>query len=92
MLASEILQCGAESQIIADEIYVQMCKHATENHDINSLRHIWQLMSMSISSFAPSSEFEVYWQHNINSYVINAYSYYLYSYINFCLLLYRIIY
>jgi hypothetical protein len=59
MLANEILQSGVGSQLLADEIYVQICKHATDNPEVNSTRHVWQLMSMCVSTFAPSPDFEV---------------------------------
>jgi hypothetical protein len=51
---------GVASQVLADEIYVQICKHMTNNPEITSLRHCWQLMSLCVSTFAPSPDFENY--------------------------------
>ena len=62
-LAQDILQKGLECPDLVDEIYVQLCKHLTNNPRPESAVRAWQLMCMSVGTFPPSRDFE---NHLIN--------------------------
>ena len=59
MLARDILQKGFENEFIADEIYIQLCKHMTGNDFVESELRAWQLMCLSVHTFLPSPDFRV---------------------------------
>ena len=54
---------GLECPDLVDEIYVQLCKHLTNNPRPESAVRAWQLMCMSVGTFPPSRDFE---NHLIN--------------------------
>lgn len=59
-LAQDILIKGLEQPELVDEIYIQLCKHLTDNHRPESVGRAWQLMCMAVGTFPPSSDFEYY--------------------------------
>ena len=59
-LAQDILQKGLETPEIVDEVYLQICKHLTENQRPESAHRGWQVMCMAVGTFPPSSDFEDY--------------------------------
>ncbi|KAH9258940.1 hypothetical protein BASA81_002560 [Batrachochytrium salamandrivorans] len=69
-LARDMLQKSAENPLLANETYVQLCKHITKNPKADSAGRAWQLMCMCVSSFPPSVDFELYLlnflQSNVN--------------------------
>ena len=58
MLAQDILNTGVEYPDICDEIYMQICKHVTENSNDDSKEKCWQLICMCVGTFPPSGEFK----------------------------------
>jgi len=59
-LAQDILIKGLEQPELVDEIYIQLCKHLTQNPKPESVGRTWQLMCMAVGTFPPSSDFEFY--------------------------------
>jgi len=59
-LAQDILIKGLEQPELVDEIYVQICKHLTNNPKPESVGRAWQIMCMCVGTFPPSSDFEYY--------------------------------
>ena len=59
-LAQDILIKGLEQPAVVDEIYIQLCKHLTENPKPESVGRAWQLMCLAVGTFPPSSDFEYY--------------------------------
>eukprot|EP01138_Halocafeteria_seosinensis_P003721 gb/GECG01003804.1/.p1 GENE.gb/GECG01003804.1/~~gb/GECG01003804.1/.p1 ORF type:complete len:252 (+),score=20.50 gb/GECG01003804.1/:1-756(+) len=67
-MAQEILQKGLEQPDLRDEIYLQLCKHITNNPSTNSQLRAWQIMLMCLGTFPPSEELELYLTNFIASY------------------------
>jgi len=69
-LARDVLQKGADHPALADEIYIQLCKHATKNPKPDSAGRAWQLACMCVATFPPSPAFEPhllnFLQSNVN--------------------------
>lgn len=59
-LAQNVLEKGITTPELIDEIYVQLCKHITDNKKPESSNRAWQLMCMAVGTFSPSPEFEFY--------------------------------
>jgi len=59
-LAQDILIKGLEQPELTDEIYIQLCKHLTNNPKPESVGRAWQLMCMAVGTFPPSPDFEMY--------------------------------
>ena len=62
-LAQELLQAGLEDPGLIDEIYLQLCKHLTDNPSLESVSRTWHLMCLCVGTFPPSRHFE---NHLIN--------------------------
>ena len=58
MLAQDILNTGVAYPDVCDEIYVQICKHLTNNENEDSRDRCWQLLCMCVGTFPPSGEFK----------------------------------
>lgn len=59
-LAQDILIKGLENPQLVDEIFIQICKHLTNNPKPESVGRAWQMMCMAVGTFPPSSDFEYY--------------------------------
>eukprot|EP00516_Mucochytrium_quahogii_P004899 CAMPEP_0203750560 /NCGR_PEP_ID=MMETSP0098-20131031/4778_1 /ASSEMBLY_ACC=CAM_ASM_000208 /TAXON_ID=96639 /ORGANISM=" , Strain NY0313808BC1" /LENGTH=1960 /DNA_ID=CAMNT_0050639919 /DNA_START=298 /DNA_END=6177 /DNA_ORIENTATION=+ len=57
-LAQDILAKALETPELVDEVYVQVCKHLTNNPRVESVAKAWQVMILCVSTFPPSKEFE----------------------------------
>ena len=51
MLAQDILNTGVAYPDMCDEIYVQICKHLTNNENEDSRDRCWQLLCMCVGTF-----------------------------------------
>lgn len=59
-LAQDLVdRCLTQPQM-CDEVYLQLCKHITENPENQSLGRAWQLMCICVGAFPPSLDFEPY--------------------------------
>lgn len=54
-LAHSILELGIRNKIYDDEIYCQICKQITKNPSVASEEKGWDLLSLCLQFFAPSS-------------------------------------
>ncbi|EDO35783.1 predicted protein, partial [Nematostella vectensis] len=59
-IALDICTRGWETPLIRDEIYLQICKQTTDNGNSESLRRGWELMSICLTLFPPSTKFHSY--------------------------------
>mmetsp|Transcript_14360 Transcript_14360/g.26611 ORF Transcript_14360/g.26611 Transcript_14360/m.26611 type:complete len:1731 (+) Transcript_14360:285-5477(+) len=59
-LAQDVLIKGLEQPELVDEIYIQLCKHLTNNPKPESVGRAWQLVCMAVGTFPPSKDFEFY--------------------------------
>jgi len=59
-LAQDVLIKGLELPDLVDEIYIQLCKHLTNNPKPESVGRAWQLMCMAVGTFPPSDDFKMY--------------------------------
>ena len=59
-LARDILAKGLELPDLVDEIFVQLCKHLTNNPRNESVIRSWQIMCMCVGTFSPSRDYEMY--------------------------------
>jgi len=50
-LAQDILIRGLETPELVDEIYIQLCKHLTNNPKPESVGRAWQLVCMAVGAF-----------------------------------------
>ncbi len=55
-----VLLTGAQSVELRDEIFVQLCKHLTQNPDACSTLRGWILMCLCVDLFLPSVNFQLY--------------------------------
>jgi len=59
-LAQDILIKGLEQNELVDEVYIQLCKHLSNNRKPESVGRAWQLLCMAVGTFPPSGDFEHY--------------------------------
>ncbi|GBG24692.1 Myosin-6 [Hondaea fermentalgiana] len=59
-LAQDVLIKGLELPDLVDEIYIQLCKHLTNNPKPESVGRAWQLMCMAVGTFPPSDDFKMF--------------------------------
>eukprot|EP00516_Mucochytrium_quahogii_P004452 CAMPEP_0203755414 /NCGR_PEP_ID=MMETSP0098-20131031/8869_1 /ASSEMBLY_ACC=CAM_ASM_000208 /TAXON_ID=96639 /ORGANISM=" , Strain NY0313808BC1" /LENGTH=1902 /DNA_ID=CAMNT_0050646867 /DNA_START=366 /DNA_END=6074 /DNA_ORIENTATION=- len=62
-LAQELLATGLQIPDLVDEIYCQVMKQVTENPKQESANRGWNLMSMLLATFPPSSQLEMYLEY-----------------------------
>jgi len=80
--ALAILEKGKAVGSLRDEIFVQICKHLTENPDRKSMQRGWLLLCLCVELFSPSVEFELY----LLNFVVNSMDNDLWAeYAQFCL-------
>ena len=60
MLAHEVTKMGIDEPGLRDEIYCQIVKQLIDNPNPDSISRGWNLMTLCLSSFPPSDEFENY--------------------------------
>ncbi|OUC46847.1 RhoGAP domain protein [Trichinella nativa] len=60
MLALDVCVRGWAKPALRDEIFIQLCKQTTENPRPESVRRGWELMSICLKFFPPSSQFTSY--------------------------------
>eukprot|EP00854_Cymbomonas_tetramitiformis_P003207 gene3207-4053_t len=58
--AQALMDKGKAIGSLRDEIFVQVCKHLTDNTESKTAERGWMLLCMCIDLFSPSVEFELY--------------------------------
>ena len=81
--AQALLEKGKAISSLRDEIFVQVCKHLTNNPDRKSMQRGWQLLCICIDLFSPSVEYELFL---INFMVQHKHHELWADYANFCLM------
>ncbi|OQV12646.1 Rho GTPase-activating protein 39 [Hypsibius exemplaris] len=56
-IALELTRMAWQKASLRDELFIQICKQTTENRKPESLRRGWELMSICLAFFPPSSSF-----------------------------------
>ncbi|CDW52658.1 rho GTPase activating protein 39 [Trichuris trichiura] len=67
-LALDVCVRGWAKPALRDEIFLQLCKQATENPRPESSRRGWELLSICLKFFPPSSLFTSYLESHISRY------------------------
>jgi len=62
-LAQDVLRKGLDSHSLRDEVYAQLMKQLSSNATADSTNKGWQLLCMTVSTFPPSMDFELYALH-----------------------------
>ncbi|KAH9261257.1 hypothetical protein BASA81_000961 [Batrachochytrium salamandrivorans] len=57
-LAQDLVDKCLNNPALVDEVYLQLCKHASLNPEPQSLGRVWQLFCICVGCFPPSIDFE----------------------------------
>jgi len=58
--AQALMEKGKAISSLRDEVFVQICKHLSQNPDRKSMQRGWILLCLCIELFSPSVEFELF--------------------------------